>query len=92
MLILGLLGLLKCSDTGDWPEAEFSFSCDIFGFEGTYVTAVALNQAVVSEEKVFSFWNSKAKVGVIVDINCEGLSFFRNTSKEGSFISVKVLA
>ena len=22
MLILGLLGLLKCSDTGDWPEAE----------------------------------------------------------------------
>ena len=74
-MILGLLGLLKCSDTGDWPEAEFSFSCDIFGFEGTYVAAVARNQAVVSEEKVFSFWNSKAKVGVIVDINCEGLSF-----------------
>ena len=66
---------LKCSDTGDWPEAEFSFPCDIFCFEGSYVAAVARNQAVISEEKVFSFWNSKAKVGVVVDINCEGLSF-----------------
>ena len=91
-MILGLLDLLKCSDTGDWPEAEFSFPCDIFCFEGTYVTAVARNQAVISEEKVFSFWDSKAKVGVIVDINCEGLSLFSDTSKEGSFISLKALA
>ncbi|CIV53428.1 signal peptidase I [Streptococcus pneumoniae] len=33
-MILGLLGFSKCSDTGDWPEAEFSFPCDIFCFEG----------------------------------------------------------
>lgn len=91
-MILGLLGLLKCSDTGDWPEAEFSFPCDIFCFEGTYVAAVARNQAVISEEKVFSFWNSKAKVGVVVDINCEGLGFLSDTSKESSFISFKALA
>ena len=91
-MILGLLGLLKCSDTGDWPEAEFSFPCDIFCFEGTYVTAVARNQAVISEEKVFSFWDSKAKVGVVVDINCEGLGFFGNTPKESAFISFKSLA
>ena len=82
MLILGLLGFLKCSDTGDWPEAEFSFPCDIFCFEGTYVAAVARNQAVISEEEVFSFWDSKAKIGVVVDINCEGLGFFSNTSKD----------
>ena len=91
-MILGLLGFLKCSDTGDWPEAEFSFPCDIFCFEGTYVAAVARNQAVISEEKVFSFWNSKAEVGVVVDINCEGLSFLSDTSKESSFISFKSLA
>ena len=91
-MILGLLGLSKCSDTGDWPEAEFSFPCNIFCFKGTYMAAVARNQAVVSEEKVFSFWNSKAKVGVIVDINCEGLGFFSNTSKESSLISFKPLA
>ena len=91
-MILGLLGFLKCSDTGDWPEAEFSFPCDIFRFEGTYVATVARNQAVISEEKVFSFWDSKAKVGVVVDINCEGLGFFRNTSKESAFISFKSLA
>ena len=91
-MILGLLGLLKCSDTGDWPEAEFSFPCDIFCFKSTYVTTVTWNQAVVSKEKVFSFWNSKAKVGIIVDINCEGLGFLSNTSKEGSFISFKSLA
>ena len=91
-MILGLLGLLKCSDTGDWPEAEFSFPCDIFCFEGTYVTTVARNQAVVSEEKVFSFWDSKTKVGIVVDIDCEGLGFFSDTSKESAFISFKSLA
>ncbi|CJH24714.1 Uncharacterised protein [Streptococcus pneumoniae] len=56
------------------------------------MAAVARNQAVISEEKVFSFWNSKAKVGVVVDINCEGLSFLSDTSKESSFISFKALA
>ena len=91
-MILGLLGFLKCSDTGNWPEAEFSFPCDIFCFEGTYVTAVARNQAVISEEKVFSFWNSKAEVGVVVDINCEGLGFLSDTSEESAFISFKSLA
>ena len=91
-MTLGLLDLLKCSDTGDWPEAEFSFPCDIFCFEGTYVAAVARNQAVISEEKIFSFWNCKAKVGIVVDIDCEGLGFFSDTSKESSFISFKALA
>ena len=91
-MTLGLLGLLKCSDTGDWPEAEFSFPCDIFCFEGTYMAAVARNQAVISEEKVLSFWNSKAEVGVVVDIDCEGLSFLSDASKESSFISFKSLA
>ena len=91
-MILGLFDFLKCSDTGDWPEAEFSFPCDIFCFKGTYVTAVARNQAVVSKEKVFSFWDSKAKVGIIVDIDCEGLGFLSDASKEGSFISFKALA
>ncbi|CAG5148924.1 Uncharacterised protein [Streptococcus pneumoniae] len=56
------------------------------------MAAVARNQAVISEEKVFSFWNSKAKVGVVVDINCEGLGFLSDTSKESSFISFKALA
>ena len=40
-MILGLLGFLKCSDTGDWPEAEFSFPCDIFCFEGTFFRSIA---------------------------------------------------
>jgi len=56
------------------------------------MAAVARNQAVISEEKVFSFWNSKAEVGIVVDINCEGLSFLSDTSKESSFISFKSLA
>ena len=56
------------------------------------MAAVARNQAVISEEKVFSFWDSKAKVSIVVDIDCEGLGFLSDTSKESAFISFKSLA
>ena len=47
--ILGLLVILDCSDTFEWPETEFSLSDDIFCFKGTNVSAITRYQTVITK-------------------------------------------
>ncbi len=76
--------------TGDWPRSESSFPVISFALK-VLPWRLSLETKRSSPRKVFSFWDNKAKVGVMV-INCEGLRFWAILLKKSAFISFEALA
>ncbi len=71
--------LLDIDDTNaeDFDDYEIIVTgtmADIICLKGTNMSTVARYQTVITQQEVFSFWNSEGKASVVINIQGKGLS------------------